>query len=231
VIFTFAPNNPNAGDTVRFDASLSTDPDGRITQYAWDFGDGNTGTGVTTTHAYARDGVFTVTLTVTDDHGATGQAVKTIPVGVPTTSPPTPAPPPPTPGGKPAIIEIIHYKTADATNLNGQWAILRANQTVSMGGWTLADELGDRGVASHVYHFAKGFTLQAGQHIQIFSGCGTDSSSALYWCARTLIWGLGEDTAVLRDDKGQEIDDCHYADPGSDEPGITEYNCETHEYK
>ncbi len=60
------------GETVSFDGSGSFDPDGTIVSYAWDFGDGATGTGETTTHAYSTAGTYTVTLTVTDDEGATG---------------------------------------------------------------------------------------------------------------------------------------------------------------
>ena len=60
-----------AGELVTFDGSASSDPDGTIVTYAWDFGDGSTGTGVTPTHTYLTTGIFTVSLTVTDDDGAT----------------------------------------------------------------------------------------------------------------------------------------------------------------
>jgi len=68
------PNGPytgTAGIAVTFDGSGSLDPDGSIVSYAWDFGDGTTGTGVSPSHTYAAAGTYDVSLTVTDDSGAT----------------------------------------------------------------------------------------------------------------------------------------------------------------
>ena len=62
------------GLTATFDASASFDPDGTVTSYAWAFGDGTTGTGPTAQHTYAQAGTYDVTLTVTDDDGATDTA-------------------------------------------------------------------------------------------------------------------------------------------------------------
>lgn len=59
---------------VSFDASTSTDADGTIIGYSWDFGDGSLGSGDTITHSFQSVGVYTVTLTVTDDTGLTGSS-------------------------------------------------------------------------------------------------------------------------------------------------------------
>lgn len=53
-----------------FSASDSSDPDGEITYYRWDFGDGSTAAGETVTHSYTYPGRYIVLLTVTDDKGA-----------------------------------------------------------------------------------------------------------------------------------------------------------------
>ncbi|MCK4722817.1 MAG: PKD domain-containing protein, partial [Dehalococcoidia bacterium] len=58
------------GSDFTFDGSASSDEDGTIVSWDWDFGDGNAGTGITTTHAYEFAGLYNATLTVTDDRGA-----------------------------------------------------------------------------------------------------------------------------------------------------------------
>jgi uncharacterized repeat protein (TIGR01451 family) len=70
----------NALVTVTFDAVGSTDMDGTIASFSWNFGDSATDTGVTTSHAYSKAGVYTVTLTVTDDDGDTGTSTGTVTV-------------------------------------------------------------------------------------------------------------------------------------------------------
>ena len=74
------PNGPytgKAGVPVSFDGSGSYDTDGIIVSYAWDFGDGATDTGVTTTHTYAGAGTYIVSLVVTDNGSATDTAQTT----------------------------------------------------------------------------------------------------------------------------------------------------------
>lgn len=64
--FTYSPLLPEIGEIITFDASASHDPDGSITSYAWDFGDGTKGTGIIIDHSYDTAGEHLVKLTVTD---------------------------------------------------------------------------------------------------------------------------------------------------------------------
>jgi PKD repeat protein len=68
------PYNGTVGQQVAFDGSNSFDPDGSIISYDWNFGDGNTGTGVSPTHTYAAEGYYDVSLTVMDNDGLTNTA-------------------------------------------------------------------------------------------------------------------------------------------------------------
>ncbi len=75
--FTYTPATPRVGDNVRFDANGSNDDHG-ITGFAWAFGDGGTGTGLVTNHAYSIAGSYAATLTVTDAIGGTSSATRTV---------------------------------------------------------------------------------------------------------------------------------------------------------
>ena len=70
-----------------FDATDSTDSDGTIASFAWDFGDGDNGTGSELDHSYASAGTYDVRLTVTDDDGATGTVTKQVVVSPPNAAP------------------------------------------------------------------------------------------------------------------------------------------------
>ncbi len=83
-VFTFLPSAPRTGDTVTFDATGSTDADGTIKEYHWDFGGGDTVTGekkkVEHTYHVTDTTDFEVTLTVTDDSGAQGTLTQVVTV-------------------------------------------------------------------------------------------------------------------------------------------------------
>jgi len=70
--FRFSPEAPRIGEPVFFNASETIPAPGtQIVSYAWDFGDGSTGSGVTASHTYRAAGEYRVTLTVRDNRGAT----------------------------------------------------------------------------------------------------------------------------------------------------------------
>jgi PKD repeat protein len=85
--FTASSTSGRAPLTVNVDASASSDPDGQITKYVWEFGDGATAGGGKATHKYTKAGTFTAKLTVTDDAGATGTTTSTITVTAPPPKP------------------------------------------------------------------------------------------------------------------------------------------------
>jgi len=58
-------------ETIVFNGSSCYDPDGVIISYLWDFGDGETGSGLSPVHVYKQPGEYTVTLTVTDNNNNT----------------------------------------------------------------------------------------------------------------------------------------------------------------
>ncbi len=103
---TWIPLEPTDVDDIMFNGSGSSDPDGSIVNYTWSFGDNTTGYGRNVTHRYADNGVYTVTLTVTDDDGATDTMSISLPVG---NMPPSP------------VIDVLPAEptTADLVVFNG----------------------------------------------------------------------------------------------------------------
>jgi PKD repeat protein len=76
---TVSPPSGIVNQAISFIGSQSAPAPGRtIVNYAWNFGDGNTGSGATTSHPYGATGSYTVTLVVTDDQGKQGIATATV---------------------------------------------------------------------------------------------------------------------------------------------------------
>jgi len=117
------------------DASTSTDTDGTIAGYAWDFGDAQTGTGKTGNHTYASAGTYQVKLTVTDNDGATGSVTKPVTVVANTA-----------PNAKfTSTVANLRVDVDAATSTD-------ADGTVSSYGWDYGDgQTGTGKTASHTY--------------------------------------------------------------------------------
>ncbi|MCU7797598.1 MAG: PKD domain-containing protein [Candidatus Thiodiazotropha sp. (ex Myrtea spinifera)] len=85
-------NGPYTGTTgiaVAFSSAGSSDPDGTIATYAWNFGDGNTSNAANPNHTYAAAGTYNVSLTVTDNGGAIDSDVTTATISDPPNVAPT----------------------------------------------------------------------------------------------------------------------------------------------
>ena len=89
--FIYTPSNPIVNQTITFNASESYDPDGNITNYKWNFGEGNitNTTEPIITHSYSQVGTYTVTLTVTDNEGAIDATSQNVTVNIAEPSIPT----------------------------------------------------------------------------------------------------------------------------------------------
>lgn len=68
--------------SVSFDGSSSSDADGTVASWRWDFGDGASGSGAKLSHVYAKPGAYPVTLTVKDDKGATASKALSLSLAV-----------------------------------------------------------------------------------------------------------------------------------------------------
>ncbi|MBC7099501.1 PKD domain-containing protein [Candidatus Bipolaricaulota bacterium] len=146
--FTYSPANPLVNQWITFDATSSYDPDGSIVSYAWDFGDGATATGSRVTKRYTTAGTYTVTLTVTDNRGATGSASQTITVTAPNQPPVasfTFSPTNPDPG------ETVTFDASASTDPDG---------TIVSYAWDFGDGGTGSGVSvTHAYSAAGTYTV------------------------------------------------------------------------
>jgi PKD repeat protein len=106
---------------------LSSDSDGSVVAWAWDFGDGNTASAQNPSHGYATGGTYTVTLQVTDNDGATGSASQQVTVTAP---PPPPAQPPAAPANLTAdVVQTGKGKTKTIISVTLRWTDMSDNET------------------------------------------------------------------------------------------------------
>ncbi len=95
----------------------------------------------------------------------------------------------------------------DNENLNGEWVDI-ANFGVSaqtMSGWILKDES-----SSNRYRFPSGFTLDGDAPVRVYTGCGADTATDLFWCSDGAVWNNKGDTAFLLDSNGNIVDALSY---------------------
>lgn len=175
------PYSGMAGSGVAFNGAASSDPDGTITGYAWSFGDGSTATGATPSHAYASAGTFTVSLTVTDNAGATHTASTTATIA----SLPVNQPPVANPSGP------YTSTVGSAVAFNGA-ASSDADGTITSYAWNFGNGSTATGATpSHAYASAGTFTV---------SLTVTDNAGATHTASTTATISTPSPTVLLADD-------------------------------
>ena len=150
VSFTLSPEGPGVNQQVFFDANASKAEPGRtITRYDWNFGDGGFGSGVTESHRFTRAGAFTVSLTVTDSAGKTGNASKSVTVGGSVAAPTAAF------TVSPSTIAVNTSAFFDATV-----STATAGRTITRYEWNFGDNAPVEGArVEHVFSRAGGYTV------------------------------------------------------------------------
>ena len=147
--FAYLPAQPAAGAIILFNATLSSDPDGSIASFAWDFnGDGEADSlAAIVDYSFAEDGVYDVTLTVTDDSGSTDTLTLQVTVGSGAVPPTPPVTPPST-----LIPPIAHFDYSPTQPQSGSLVVFNATLSTDVDGQITAyawDFNGDGLVDSH----------------------------------------------------------------------------------
>jgi micrococcal nuclease len=114
---------------------------------------------------------------------------------------------PSTPGSSGLTITNIHYEGAEKPKEPDEYVVIEnsGEEAMSLKGYTLSDE------AEKIYNFSD-ITLEVGDSVKIYTGCGEDKSEELYWChTQSAIWNNTGDTAYLKNSKGGLVDEYNYS--------------------
>jgi len=147
--FTFSPQNPTQGQSVLFSGRTSTaSANNPIAQYLWDFGDGGTGAGAETTHAFTGPGTYFVRLTITDGVGRSASTTQSVTVGQGT-----------------APTALFTYSPTnpvigDTVNFNAAASTAAAQRRIVSYRWDFGDGTAGNGVqVTHVFTAARTYTV------------------------------------------------------------------------
>ncbi|MEQ9264433.1 MAG: PKD domain-containing protein [Balneolaceae bacterium] len=147
-------NGPYNGTTtgpVNFSSAGSSDSDGTITSYSWTFGDGNSSTLANPSHTYAADGSYSVSLTVTDNGGATSNDVTTATIS--------------TGSGSGAVVFSEVFYDTPGTDSQEEWIELYngTSNSVDLSNWTITDNNG----TGSTFTIPGGTTISSGTYLTI----------------------------------------------------------------
>lgn len=174
-------------DEAYFNAGNSTDTDGVIVSYFWEFGDGATSTGVTTTHAYVATGTYDVILTVTDNNDATSSDSLIVTVienasSTPETEEEETDPTTTTPPYLAQPGDIVINEFLPSPSEGKEWVELynRTAEEIDLAGWTVSDAVSPIDLSGRVspngfftIEFSTGKLNNSGDMIIIKNSSGT----------------------------------------------------------
>jgi PKD repeat protein len=172
------PSAPYKGIVVTFNASRSYDPDGNITSYFWDFGDGNNETtyapNATTTYIFAENGNYNVTLEVFDNDGLSNSTKRAIVVGIKPTATFSFLPPNPIPPNEPVAFDASNSTDPDGFIVLLTWDFGDFSDLLTVNATELAWE--DASVVIHTYMAGGGYQVT----FKVYDNDGLSSSVVKY---------------------------------------------------
>lgn len=154
--FTVSPTPVVAGTTAYFDGTASCATSSAcsstagITAFAWNFGDGSSATGQTTTHVFPTQGTYTVTLTVTNDRGLSHTSTQTVTASIGTA--PTAA----------FVVTPANARVGQAINFNADISKAATGRTIVQYSWNFGDgtpTVSTGFVTQHTYTTAGTYTV------------------------------------------------------------------------
>ncbi|MFF2573505.1 lamin tail domain-containing protein [Streptomyces sp. NPDC058084] len=185
----------------------STDPDGAVVSRSWDFGNGQTSTATNPTVTYASAGTYPVSLTVTDNGGATRTTTQNVTVTAGG-------------GGGPANVivnEVLANEPGSSTAGEAVEIVNTGGAAADISGWTIRD-------GSAVRHtFAAGTTLQPGKAITVFGASSAIPAGITAVGASTgdLNLSNGGDQVILRDSTGATVQSMTYTSSQANSDGVS----------
>lgn len=187
------PYSGDTGQTINFSSAGSSDSDGSIVSYSWDFGDGNSSTAANPSHSYSTAGNYTISLTVTDDQGATGTSTTSADITDPVLDY--------------VIFSEIFYDTP-GTDSDEEWIELYNphSSAIDVSGYTITDNNG----TGSVYTIPASTTIASGEYLTL--AANQAGFNALYSGDAHIYDGIpalnnGGDALLLKDGSGTLVDE------------------------
>ncbi|MBN2197622.1 lamin tail domain-containing protein [Candidatus Wolfebacteria bacterium] len=209
VFFNFYPSSPKIGDLIVFDSSSSTDIDGQINSYKWDFGDNTTSSisTATTTHIYSKAGNYLINLTVFDNNNASSSVSKTINISSPVSTQET---------NHIVISEIMAGNGINHSEEEFIELYNPTNETLSLSGWSLKRKISQNSTSTInlVNKFSTSSEIAAKSFFLIahsdYLNYSTSTLPDIFYTNQSSALAYKDDTIILYDNDEKIIDEIFY---------------------